>query len=69
LQKDYLKFEFNMIGITEQTPKNYGELLNPNSDRFNFELWAIAVRNQMLNVLQQPFNAESSEEEKTLKQT
>ncbi len=57
-----------MIGITERHKKKYEELLNPNSDKFNFELWAIAVRHQMLNVLQQPFNPESLEEEKTIKQ-
>jgi hypothetical protein len=57
-----------MIGITEQQNKNYEELVNPNSDKFNFELWAIAVRHQMLNVLQQPFNSEHLEKEKAIKQ-
>jgi hypothetical protein len=57
-----------MIGITEQHQKNYEELVNPNSDKFNFELWAIAVRHQMLNVLQQQFNSERLEEEKAIKQ-
>lgn len=57
-----------MIGITEQHKKNYEELVNPNSDKFNFELWAIAVRHQMLNVLQQPFNSKLLEKEKAIKQ-
>ncbi|MBE9168551.1 hypothetical protein IQ238_13870 [Pleurocapsales cyanobacterium LEGE 06147] len=55
-----------MNSIAEQHKENYGELVNPNSDKFNFELWAIAVRHQMLNVLQQQFNNESLEEKKAI---
>jgi hypothetical protein len=38
--------------IKKSQPDKILTSLNPNSDRFNFELWAREVRQQMLTALQ-----------------
>lgn len=42
----------NLIDLSQKNLNYNLESINPNSNNFDFELWAIAVRRQMLNVFE-----------------
>jgi hypothetical protein len=42
----------NLIDLSQKNLNYNLESINPNSNNFDFELWAIAVRRQMLTVFE-----------------
>ncbi|BAU63841.1 hypothetical protein STA3757_12100 [Stanieria sp. NIES-3757] len=42
----------NLIDLSQKNLNCNLESINPNSNNFDFELWAIAVRRQMLTVFE-----------------
>ncbi|GAB4225180.1 MAG: hypothetical protein Kow0049_02560 [Stanieria sp.] len=42
----------NIINPSQKNLQRSLELINPNSNNFDFDLWAIAVRRQMLTVFE-----------------